>query len=389
MGNYNPPPSNFNFSHRYTPPPGGAAFGQNQIAARAQRNAFAQQEQAQQRRNAFNETLANAQATGQDPYQALTAKGFGQEAMELQAKSGARNKWALAEVGTPDGRKQRVAYLQSDPSKTMMLGKPYGEPNTSMTESDQTAPWRNVIDPKERDKAKVKYGMEADETLKGLSEDATKAANMNQSLDRFVELNKRNYTGAGMSIPGVQGLRGTYDAEFQEMKSISDKLTPGMRQGMPGAASDRDVAMFKSATVGVDKLEGANKNVALGLKVANQNLIDRVDFFQTYRAEKGHLNGAEQEWKRYLNANPIFDPTKPKGTYDLNENRKTWQEWFATGGDQGQPRKSGAQRQFDAMRGKQATRTEAPQSAIDYLKRNNSPAVRKQFKQKYGYLPDG
>ena len=30
----------------------------------------------------------------------------------------------------------------------------------------------------------------------------------------------------------------------------------------------------------------------------------------------------------------------------------------------------------------------APQSALDYLKNNNSPAMRKQFKAKYGYLPD-
>jgi hypothetical protein len=31
----------------------------------------------------------------------------------------------------------------------------------------------------------------------------------------------------------------------------------------------------------------------------------------------------------------------------------------------------------------------APQKAIDYLMKNNTPAVRKQFKDKYGYLPNG
>jgi hypothetical protein len=33
------------------------------------------------------------------------------------------------------------------------------------------------------------------------------------------------------------------------------------------------------------------------------------------------------------------------------------------------------------------TRQTAPQAAIDYLKNNNSPAMRKQFQAKYGYLP--
>ena len=33
-------------------------------------------------------------------------------------------------------------------------------------------------------------------------------------------------------------------------------------------------------------------------------------------------------WKKYLNANPIFDHKAKKGSYKLNTTRKTYQEYF-------------------------------------------------------------
>lgn len=46
-------------------------------------------------------------------------------------------------------------------------------------------------------------------------------------------------------------------------------------------------------------------------------------------------------------------------------------------------------RGLEKLRAKAGKPTEAPQAAIDFLKKNNTPAVRKQFLDKYKYLPEG
>lgn len=53
---------------------------------------------------------------------------------------------------------------------------------------------------------------------------------------------------------------------------------------------------------------------------------------ENYLSANGHLRGANQAWKRYLNDNPIFDPIADTKTFKLNENRMSWQDYFS-GGD--------------------------------------------------------
>ena len=194
-------------------------------------------------------------------------------------------------------------------------------------QSDPNAPWRNVNDPKKRDEAKMRFGVAADARLAKEQEDVSKANNTITNLDRFIFLNKKNTTGARYAIPGSQAVAGAFDPEVGEMKAIVDLMTPAMRQGMPGAASDRDVAMFRGATVGLNKPSKANENIAMGLKIANQNTIDRAGFINDYVTQYGHDRGVDAAWKKYLNANPIFDPLSPKGSYKLNPRRASYSEW--------------------------------------------------------------
>jgi hypothetical protein len=155
--------------------------------------------------------------------------------------------------------------------------------------------------------------------------------NMIQDLNRFMYLNDRNRTGGVSGLPGVRDVRGMFDEEVAEMSSIVDKMTPMMRQGMPGAASDRDVAMFRGATVGMNKPPEANRNIANGLIAANQNKVDNIEFKRWYLEQNGSLKGAQQAWKEYLNSNPIFNPQAPTGSYQLNPNRATWDQYFIQG----------------------------------------------------------
>jgi len=246
----------------------------------------------------------------------LMGEGFLPEALQVRKMRG------QPKAGFTLGEGQ-VRY---DPTGKEIARGPAKPGSQFMPETDRQAPWRKVLDPKKRDEARIRMG-EADRgKVDKMTVAGETASLMANDIDRFLFLNKTNATGPGFGAWGAKGTRGLFDSEFTEMMSLSDKLTPAMRQGMPGAASDRDVAMFKSGTVGVERTFEANQNIGQGLKAAAQNKVDKAAFFDNYHNERGHTRGANEEWKAYLEANPIFDHEAGKGSYKLNEKRQTWQE---------------------------------------------------------------
>jgi hypothetical protein len=147
------------------------------------------------------------------------------------------------------------------------------------------------------------------------------------ALTRFGNLlTKQEKQGQGTGgmwrkIPGVIGVEAQFDPEIASMQAIADEITPHMRQGMPGAASDRDVAMFRGATVSVEKLPEVNRNVS---KAKLAQLERDGEYTRTKRAwiEKYRtLEGFEDEWRDFANANPIFADPKLAADYQLNPNR--------------------------------------------------------------------
>ena len=223
------------------------------------------------------------------------------------------------------------AAAPADPEKQQELAENLGVPLSPRV------PWAGLTDPKEIDKARQRAYDSAEKRYEKLAKGADNASSMISDIDRFLFLNETNYTGPGMLVPGSQAIRKGLDPEFGEMKSLSSKMTPQMRQGLPGAASDRDVAMFGEATVGVEQDPAANTNIGLGLKVAQQNKLDRAEFYRSYIDVNSHDLFAEQAWKNYLEENPIFDPAAERGSYTLNPDRKTWKEHFYPDGSASGP----------------------------------------------------
>jgi len=252
-------------------------------------------------------------------------------------------------MGAPDGQMQKMFYNPQDPFGSMQnAGLPYTpKPNTyidmvgnqnqsqipTQTPSNNNRlpsinPVKNIRSSKVAEETKAKLLLRGQTKVDEERKAAEVDKQMINDIDRFMYLNKENYTGGGMAIPGASTIRSAFDEGFSEMQSLQDKMTPAMRQGMPGAASDRDVAMFKSATVGSSKPQESNTNVGLGLKAAKQNKIDRTDFRQWYLDQFGHLKGSETAWSEYLNKNDIFDHKAAKGSYGLNDSRLTWEQYF-------------------------------------------------------------
>ena len=190
------------------------------------------------------------------------------------------------------------------------------------------APWQNISDSKKRDDARIKFATAAQSELNKDQETLDTTNTTIDRVNRFLFLNKNTDTGKISGLPGIKQVREATSPEFAEMSSLTDALTPSMRQGLPGAASERDTAMFRNATVGVGKDPIVNENVGKGLLVREQIRKDFIRFKNDYFDANGHLRGATSQWNKYLEANPIFDPDQPEGSFEINQNRQSSKDFF-------------------------------------------------------------
>lgn len=147
-------------------------------------------------------------------------------------------------------------------------------------------------------------------------------------LKRFAEINETGKTGPSLAIPGVGSVKKFTDPELQEADSIVSRLAPTMRQGLPGAASDQDIKMFRGGGPEIIKDKQANTNRITALNAALDNQDDKAQFRKDFFSVHHHFQGADGEWNKYLKANPIFDHAKGAAPYTLNPNRKRYSDWF-------------------------------------------------------------
>jgi hypothetical protein len=189
-------------------------------------------------------------------------------------------------------------------------------------------PWANTTDSKARDRFKQKEYEIARKKLDKFGEEVDKNKNLATRADRFLQLNDKVGTGGlADKIPGGQFVQSLGD-DYAEMQAISADLVPEMREPGSGSTSDFDARMFQKATVGVDKPGGANKNIVTAIKAKAQLVSDRQDFLNAYLEQNGTLAGADSAWKKYANANPIFDMNSKE--FKLNAKRKNWNEYFSS-----------------------------------------------------------
>lgn len=198
------------------------------------------------------------------------------------------------------------------------------------------------LPPKSAEKVLTADAQAAYQEVGKMREQITPLVDMAEMADRFGQLldkqlsQKQGTGGLLRRIPGAGTIEGVFDAEIEEMQSLTDKITPLMRQGMPGAASDTDVRMFRGATFGPDKSPEVNSNIIIGMQTAAQNAQERLAFMEAYAGQQNTLRGANEAWQKYLNANPIFDPNGDPATPTINAGRQSWREYFTEG-----PKQSG------------------------------------------------
>lgn len=175
----------------------------------------------------------------------------------------------------------------------------------------------------------------ATKTLGALTESVPQAEAAIQDLDRFIELNKNHPSGGSQGdIPVIGGIASWatgFGKDAKEMDAITARISRQMRVPGEGQTSDFDAKQFLKGTIGRDKPYETNKNIVLGMKAQKQLQIDRAEFFNNYYLANGHLSGAQTEWMKYLDKNPIFDPKALAGSFKLNKTRKSYREFFNQG----------------------------------------------------------
>lgn len=158
------------------------------------------------------------------------------------------------------------------------------------------------------------------------------AKNLSLSATRFgVLMAEQNTGGIFRQLPGSGTLEGAFSPAIKEMTAIVDRITPLMRQGLPGAASERDTKMFRGAAFGTDKDPQTNKNLILGFQMHYQNNVEQVEFLEAFVSAHGHLRGSTIAWREYLEANPIYDAKSTPQILQLNPSRQSWKEHFGKG----------------------------------------------------------
>lgn len=252
-------------------------------------------------------------------------------AEQLKAKMDER-KFAL------DERQTNAAIRASEASanRSNAAARQYSSQGASTApEGDGLNPYDGITDPRQRDMMYRQLTTDFNSRQKDYQQTRVEAQNILASTDEFLALNKKvgsgGVTGSGglSSVPIVNSARNMVDSDWARMNAITDKLTPLMRQGLPGAASDRDMQTFRGATVGTGKLGEANVGIARGLQVAAKNAIDKGLFDEAYFRRNRHLQGSDNAWNRYLEENPIFDPRSDPTNPELNRARKSWREYVS------------------------------------------------------------
>lgn len=255
----------------------------------------------------------------QEDVDETTGERFKVEGSEIpywQPKSDELTPWQQAQL---DRQSERDAlYAQNMNS---LIGA--RDQKTNPEEDDNTdlnAPWRNVAG-QERERMKGRTFASGQKFLDSIAEARAKAANLANESQSFMSAYNKQDPSVGwqkMLPDSVAGL----DSELATMDAITARLAPNMRAEGSGATSDFESKGFLRGTVARDKPKQTNQDIADAYKALSEREAERYQFFDQYLTEKGHLQGAESEWKKYMDAEPLFTPE-----YGYNKARKPYAVW--------------------------------------------------------------
>jgi hypothetical protein len=179
---------------------------------------------------------------------------------------------------------------------------------------------------KARQAAMQARARENQKTLETLGTDDPVARQAISDAQRFMFLNKQTPSGPLYGIPGIKQITG-FSTQAQELDRLTAKLARKEKQPGEGQISNFDAAQFILASPSRGKNRTTNDNINKATVLARRQQLQYSEFLSNYAAVNGHMIGAKEAWNRYLQANPIFDPSRP-GSFSLNNKRVSYKDWF-------------------------------------------------------------
>jgi hypothetical protein len=222
----------------------------------------------------------------------------------------------LGSVYDDQGREQKVFY--DDAGNTENVGSPKRDPaTTALTRVQATANVKRV------------------ERLKNEAEDAR---GLQGQLNQL-RAQRRDVSYEGWPFAELIAKAGDVTGMSQgaALSAPSLELQLSFTEKTKGAITDREMGMFKAAVPGLNMSDASAEIVISGMEAAAQRKIEQAKFMEAYMsANKGSLEGAQDSWDAYTNANPVIN-LNPDGSLAVNKaNIGNWKD-FVTNGDEDRP----------------------------------------------------
>ncbi len=127
----------------------------------------------------------------------------------------------------------------------------------------------------------------------------------------------------------------------QALQSKATEIQLGFSERTKGAITDREQAMFASATPGLSMSDAAAEIVLNGMEATGRRVVERGKFFESWMRTHKNLGGAQEAWDQFVKEKPVLEPDG-KGSFKVNE--KNVESWKPYVGEADKPAGGGSQR---------------------------------------------
>lgn len=158
------------------------------------------------------------------------------------------------------------------------------------------------------------------------------------SLRRALQLNSEIRTGfrfgLGMGVGEGAKLLSGDRAKFNEFDSLAALAAKQNRIPGDSNVSNADLAFMRLGSFSSDKEPSTNENIIKYLIAQRERDRDYNAYLAKFAAVNGSITPfAQEQWRKYLNANPITakvkDPATGREKITINPNRMTFEQYFS------------------------------------------------------------